>query len=396
MKITLVGMGMGIPASLTGEALAALRQAEIIIGADRLIANLPEGVQAQTIACPLPDSIADLVDSHPEWQTVCIVVSGDVGFYSAATKLTRRLSRHDPLLLPGISTPQAFAARLRRPWQNFHLVSAHGAPVEILAEVLNHPAVLFLTGGATTPATIATELARADLGEAILTVAENLGSPGEAIRTGTAAEMQTETFASLSTVLVENAKTFTRPPAPPGIEDDAFIRGDTPMTKREIRVQALSLLRPAPDATIYDIGAGTGSVAVEAALQARRGRVYAIEREPDACALIRKNRAAFGAYNMDLIPGSAPDAFAGLPAPDAAFIGGSGGAMREIVDALLSLNPRVRIVASAVTVETLSAAVEVIPNPEVCQIAASRATLRGGLHMFSAVNPVFLISGGGA
>lgn len=395
MKITLVGMGMGTPASLTGDALAALRKAEIIIGADRLIAALPDGVQARTIACPLPDAIADLIDSHSEWRDVCVVVSGDVGFYSAATKLTQRFSRHDPLLLPGISTPQAFAARLRRPWQDFRLVSAHGAQVDILAEALNHPAVLFLTGGAITPATIAAELTRADLGDAALTIAENLGSPDEAIRTGTAEAMQSEIFAPLSTVLVENAKTFTRPPAPPGIEDDAFIRGDTPMTKREIRVQALSLLRLEPDATVYDIGAGTGSVAVEAALQARRGRVYAIEREADACALIRQNRAAFGAYNMEVVSGSAPDALPNLPAPDAAFIGGSGGGMREIVDALLRRNPRVRIVASAITVETLAAAVAAIPNAEVCQIAASRTALCGGLHMFAAMNPVFLISGGG-
>ncbi len=401
MRITLVGVGMGNGNTMTREARAALSGADVIIGAERLLADLPGEFGGEKISLAIPEKIAAAVEAHPGWNHVCVALSGDVGFYSGAKKLLSLLEKHAPALVPGVSTPQYFAARLRRPWQDFRLASAHGVPCDVLAEALNHPAVLFLTGGETTPSVIASELCAAGLGEARMTVGENLSYPEERIVSGTARKVAETTFAPLSVALVENDRTFTRDVCSPGIEDEAFMRGDAPMTKREVRAVALSLLRLKTDSVLYDIGAGTGSVAVEMALQSRRGRVYAVECEPGAFELLQRNKTIFGVYNMIPVAGMAPDALAPLPAPDAAFVGGSKGKMRAILETVLRKNADARLVVSAIAIETLSAAMDAmrelgVRDVEVCQVAASRTAVRGGYHMLEARNPVFLISGGGA
>lgn len=401
MNITLIGAGMGSPRTLTREAEETLLAADAIIGAPRLLAALPDGILAEKFAEALPEKIASLVAARPRWRSAAVVLSGDPGFYSGAKKLLALLRDHDVAVLPGISAPQYFAARLRRPWQDFRLVSAHGVACDVLAEALNHPAVFFLTDGETTPRVIAQTLCDAGLCDARLSVGENLSASDERIATGTAEELRGADFAQPAVVLVENDRTFARAPGSAGIPDDEFIRGGVPMTKREVRAVALSLLALRPADICCDIGAGTGSVAVEMAFAARRGRVHAVDSSAAACDLLRRNREKFGAYNMIPMQGEAPEALAALPPSDAVFIGGSKGALPEIIRAVLGKNPRARLVVSAIALETLAAATETlrglfVPNLEVTQIAASRAAVRGGCHMLAAQNPVFLISGGGA
>lgn len=402
MNVVLVGIGMGTAATLTAEAREALVGADIVIGAERLLADLPEECAAGKIVQAIPEKTAAIIEAHPEWREVRVALSGDVGFYSGAKRLQELLGDRISRRIPGISAPQYFAAKLGRPWQEFRLVSAHGVRRDILAETLNHPAVLFLTGGDVTPSSIAATLVAAGLGEARLTIGENLSYPDERIVAASAGELNGgPAFAPLCVVLVENGKTFTRDIRSAGIPDDEFVRGETPMSKCEIRVQALSLLRPRPGDIVYDVGAGTGSVSVEAALLARRGRVYAIERDAQAFDLIKANRERFGVYNLDPVFGAAPEALAPLPPPDAVFIGGSGGRMRAIVKAVLGKNPRARLVISAIALENLFSAQAALtdlalPDIAVTQMAASRTVVRRGYHMLEARNPVFLISGGGA
>ena len=147
---------------------------------------------------------------------------------------------------------------------------------------------------------------------------------------------------------------------------------------------------------LWDIGAGTGSVSVELALAAPRGRVYAVECSPEACALIRANTEKFGVRNLTLVEGTAPAALETLPAPDAVFIGGTKGEMDAVVAAALAKNPAARLCISAIALETLSAAVAALTahgrEAEVCQIAVSRTKAAGSLHLLLANNPVFLIT----
>ena len=187
-------------------------------------------------------------------------------------------------------------------------------------------------------------------------------------------------------------------PRCPGLPDEAFIRGGVPMTKQEVRAAALAKLAAAPGDTLWDVGAGTGSVSVELALAAPRGRVFAVECEPEACELIRANREKFSAWNLHLTQGRAPQALEGLPAPDGVFIGGTKGELEAVVAAALAKNPDARICISAIALETLSAAVAALTGhgleAGVTQVAVSRTRAAGKLHLLMANNPTFLIVGG--
>jgi cobalt-precorrin-6B (C15)-methyltransferase len=187
-------------------------------------------------------------------------------------------------------------------------------------------------------------------------------------------------------------------PAVPGIPDHEFIRGDIPMTKQDVRILALVRARLGPAATVIDIGAGTGSISVEAALLAPGGRVYAIEKEAEGAALIRANAAKFGAANIEVVAGPAPEALAGLPAADAIFVGGSGGHLAAILAAAdRLLKPGGRLIVTAVTVETLQQALadlEARPgyHTETAGVQVTRLHKAGGKHLFQANNPVYIIA----
>ncbi len=400
MNIFLAGLGMGTPATMTREVDSALAQADSIIGAERLVSSLSERYSARIIAEALPEKVAQHIEHNPQWNTVCIALSGDTGFYSGAKKLTKLLAEHALTVLPGIATPVYFAARLQRPWQAWHLLSAHGTQCNVVGEVRTHAETFLLTGGEFSVSTILDDLCRAGLSSALVTVGENLSSPDEKIRTGTAGELHGQAFSTLAVMLIENASAHLLPPGPAGLPDELFVRGDVPMTKQEVRAVALALLRPACDCIAYDIGAGTGSVAVELARQIPKGTVYAIERYAEALALIEKNTHKFGLLNLQSIAGTAPEALASLPAPDVCFIGGSGGNMVAIIAAVLAKNPQVRFLISAIALETLNHAVSALESAgiapiDVRQISVARTVQRGTYHMLTGQNPVFLIAAGG-
>ena len=229
---------------------------------------------------------------------------------------------------------------------------------------------------------------------------ENLGTPEQKLTAGTVGQLAAGHFESLSVLLVEAAGEPLR--RTPGLPDEAFVRGKVPMTKQEVRAAVLAKLAVRPGELLWDVGAGTGSVSVELALAAPRGRVYAVECNAEACALIRQNKEKFAVRNLTLVEGKAPAALDHLPAPDAVFIGGTKGEMAAVVEAALARNPAVRLCISAIALETLSAAVAALTahglQAEVTQIAVSRSRAAGQLHLLMANNPVFLITGvpGGA
>lgn len=380
---------------MTGECADALKQAGCILGAKRLLENLPQGCSENRVAAVRPQELLNAILAQ---EGDCVAVySGDAGFYSGARGLLPLLAERDipARVLPGVSSVQLLSARLGLPWQDWELVSAHGMDCDVIAAVSKGKPAFFLTGGALGPGELCAQLTEAGLGALSVTVAENLASPEEKITFGTAEELAGREFPSLSVLLSEAAPLYA--PRCPGLPDEAFIRGQVPMTKQEVRAAALAKLAVRPADILWDVGAGTGSVSVELALAAPQGRVYAVECQEEACALIRDNRQKFSAWNLQLVEGRAPQALEGLPAPDGVFIGGTKGGMDEIVAAALEKNPNARICVSAIAVETLSAAVTALTGwgleVQVTQIAVSRTKPAGGLHLLMANNPTFLITG---
>ena len=390
--VTLIGMGASA-ATLTAEAREALGRAELVAGAQRLLDALPAGVTAERVPAVRP---ADVLAAVAGAQNAAVLYSGDTGFYSGAAGLLARLKEAGipARVLPGLSSVQMLAAALGRPWQDWKLVSAHGRPCDPVAAVCGGRPAFFLTGtGESGPAALCAQLAAAGLGTLPVTVGENLGLASRRIFAGTAAGAAGERFGPLAVLLAEPA--FRLPARTPGWPDETFVRAEgVPMTKRAVRAQVLAQLALCPGETVWDVGAGTGSVSLEMAYANGGAPVWAVERLPEACAVLEENRRRLGGWNVRPVSGEAPAALAGLPAPDAVFIGGTRGRLGPILDAALAANPAARICLTAIALETLAAALDACAarglEAEITQIAAAHAA--GRPHLLRAANPVFLIT----
>ena len=390
--VTLIGMGASAD-TLTAEAREALGRAELVAGAQRLLDALPAGVTAERVPAVRP---ADVLAAVAGAQNAAVLYSGDTGFYSGAAGLLARLKEAGvpARVLPGLSSVQMLAAALGRPWQDWKLVSAHGRPCDPVAAVCGGQPAFFLTGtGESSPAALCAQLAAAGLGALPVTVGENLGLVSRRIFAGTAAGAAGERFGPLAVLLAEPA--FRLPARTPGWPDETFVRAEgVPMTKRAVRAQVLAQLALCPGETVWDVGAGTGSVSLEMAYANGGAPVWAVERLPEACAVLEENRRRLGGWNVRPVSGEAPAALAGLPAPDAVFIGGTRGRLGPILDAALAANPAARICLTAIALETLAAALDACMarglEAEITQIAAAHAA--GRPHLLRAANPVFLIT----
>lgn len=406
-KVTIIGAGPGNPDLLSRAALDAIDIADVVIGAHRALAGID--VPPDVVRCELvktADIVAALTDAA-SWQRAVVVMTGDVGLFSGARRLVEALSgdaQVDVRVIPGISSASYLAARLARPWQDWRFASAHGVACDIVAEAERAGELFLVTSGGEDPSRLSGELVQAGFGDARVTVAERLSYPDERITCATASEIAGQTFDDLNVMLIEfagGAASSRWPYASSGIPDELFIRGDVPMTKQEVRAVALAKLRLAATDTVWDVGAGTGSVSIEAALVARAGSVWAVERNAAGVRLIRENADAFGCGNVHAVPGVAPEALAKLPVPDAVFVGGSAGELPSIVEVALEKNSQVRLCVPCVTVETLTEACALLSSSrfkgfEACQVSAARAEAVGSHHLMKAQNPVFLVSARGA
>ena len=406
-KVTIIGAGPGNPDLLSRAALDAIDIADVVIGAHRALAGID--VPPDVVRCELvktADIVAALTDAA-SWQRAVVVMTGDVGLFSGARRLVEALSggaQVDVRIIPGISSASYLAARLARPWQDWRFASAHGVACDIVAEAERAGELFLVTSGGEDPSRLSGELVQAGFGDARVTVAERLSYPDERITCATASEIAGQTFDDLNVMLIEfagGAASSRWPYASSGIPDELFIRGDVPMTKQEVRAVALAKLRLTATDTVWDVGAGTGSVSIEAALVARAGSVWAVERNAAGVRLIRENADAFGCGNVHAVPGVAPEALAILPVPDAVFVGGSAGELPSVVEVALEKNSQVRLCVPCVTVETLTEACALLSSSrfkgfEACQVSAARAEAVGSHHLMKAQNPVFLVSARGA
>ena len=354
--LSIVGIGEDGIEGLNASARGLIQSAAVVFGGARhlaLAASLIRGT-ARPWAVPFDGTVADVL-AH-RGRAVCVLASGDPFFHGVGSLLARHVSPEETLAVPAASAFGLAASRLLWPLPQTVLLSLCGRPLDLLRPHL-HPGarILALTSGPEAPAQLARLLCDSGFGRSRLTVLESLGGPHERIRAALADTFDLERIDSLNTVAIEVAAVPGARvlPRAAGLADDLF-EHDGQITKRESRALTLSALAPRRGELLWDVGAGSGSVAIEWMLADESLNAMAIEHHGERAARIARNAAACGVPHLGLIEGSAPAAFDGLPAPNAIFIGG-GATVPGLIDAArAALRPDGRLVVNAVTLETES------------------------------------------
>lgn len=394
--VYLVGAGPGKEENLTAEAKQILQQCDCIIGAARIL-DVVKGWNKPTFQSYLPGEIHRWMEEHQKYRTIAVVLSGDTGFYSGAKKLEAELNEYRVITVPGISSVVYLAARLHTSWEDACLVSAHGRKQNYIQSIASNRKTFLLLGGKGIGAEVCEKIKQYELEHVTCFIGRNLSYEEEEILERRGEQLVPEELEGLCTVLVRN-------PSPEAwvhrsIPDDVWIRGKVPMTKEEIRTVSLAKLHLTEQAVLYDIGAGTGSVAIEAACQSESIRVYAVEKNPDGIALIEANKRKFKTDWVEIVHGTAPDVLEALEPPTHVFIGGSSGNLKEILSSVKEKNPKVRVVINAISLETVKEVMEAVEEgllrePEIVQMSVAKSRVLGKYHMMTGQNPVYIVSEG--
>lgn len=397
--IYLIGIGMGKSNSLTEEAKEIIESCGCVIGAKRMT-EAAGHLGKPVYTAHKPEEILNIITEHREYLKTAVLLSGDPGFYSGAKKLTVLLKEKTEGLrintIPGISSVVCLAARLSVPWDDAVLVSVHGRNQNYIHAIAHNEKTFLLLGGGKSGREFCEKLTYYGLTDVEVSIGKNLSYEEEEIIQKTGRELKPEDFSGLDVAYIHNQS-----PCPlvfRSIKDEEFVRGNVPMTKEEIRTLGLAKLQLEKDSLLYDIGAGTGSVAVQAACQSGDIRVYAVEKNPKGAALIRENQKKFRCDFIEVVEGTAPEALRELPAPTHVFIGGSSGNLEEILRAVGKKNNRARIVLTAISLETVEEIMKAVRDgllrePEIMQITSARAKEAGSYHMMCGMNPVYIIAG---
>lgn len=401
-EISLIGTGMGNTGTLSIAGKEALESAGLVIGSGRLLETAKAVINAQDkemFNAYDADIIYNYIKENPQYKNIAIMLSGDTGFYSGAGRLYEKLQElagYNIDIIPGISSVAYFAARLKINWQDIKLLSLHGRTQNVIAAIKSNEKTFILLGMKDSVAGLADICIKYGLKELVFHIGCNFGYSGEEIISGSPEDFTgfiNKGF--LYCAIIENPfaeeNIVTH-----GIPDSQFIRGNVPMTKEEIREISVSKLHLARDSVVYDIGAGTGSVAVECARMAYNGKVYAVEKNEEAIKLIEWNKILHGTDNLEIIKGEAPGILGGLEVPTHVFIGGSSGRLNQIIDIIFSKNGNARIVINAVTLETITEVQSIIKEKRLCGtditcITVSKAKEAGNYHMMAGLNPVWII-----
>lgn len=413
--ISIIGIGMGTVDTLTMEAKRRMEGADAVIGASRMLRVLEsfdginkfqrtesEGRGKCFFEEYRAEEMIKIIKEHPEHRKWVISMSGDLGFYSGAKKMMDLMKREGMQVscVPGIASIVYLAAQVGISWEDAALRSIHGRDQNIVYTIDHHEKT-FLLLGKESGTTLCEKLRTYRLDDVICYVGNRLSYPDQSILVKKGCELRPEDVCELSTVLIVNPKAKEKVGS--HYPDDAFERmlgpGGVPMTKDEVRAVSVAKLGLTQNAVVYDIGAGTGSVSIEAALCGERIRVYAVERREDACELIEKNKVKFRADQIRVIRGTAPEVLSDLPVPTHVFIGGSAGNLKSILACVKEKNPDVRIVMNAISMETLSEVTEcikegILRDPEIIQMSIARSRKLGNYHMMTGQNPIYVIAEG--
>ena len=350
--LSVVGIGEDGLDGLSPAAQAIIKQAEILVGGKRHLAMLPEDGR-EHLAWPSPfDSQFEQLEAY-RGQAVCVLASGDPNCYGVGTALAAQFGADALRVLPAPSAFSLACAQLGWSLAEVETLTLHGRPLALLHAYLAPGArLLILSEGSATPALIASLLCARGYGSSHMTVLEHMGGVKQRIESRTAETWPDSDGADLNSVAIEcvASAAATLLPRTPGLIDAAY-ENDGQLTKREVRCMTLAALSPVVNQLLWDVGAGCGSVGIEWMRAARQTRAIAIENRTGRCRLIAANAAALGTPSLQIVHGDAPQALAGLPAPDAVFIGGGVSGAGVFDTCWAALKNGGRLVANVVSVE---------------------------------------------
>jgi len=404
-KIYIIGIGDDGFEGLTEGARSLISRADLLVGPRSTLAVVPSSSAERLEVDSDLDAIVDRIASGPA-RRIVILMMGDPLFYGTARFLCDRLGKDRFEVIPHVSSMQLAFARVKESWDEAYLANVTTQGIErVVEQVRTAEKVGLFTSESITPAVIVRELLDRRIDYFTAYVCENLGGPDERVTSGELAELLDHEFSPLNVMIL--LRKPDRPDQPRerqggrlfGNPDEAFLQSKPKrglLTPAEVRCLALAELDLAEARIIWDVGAGSGSVAIEAARIASGGSVYAIEMDVEDFQLISANAERFGVRNLKPILGKAPEAWADLPDPDAVFVGGTGRQVSQIVDLAFSrLRPGGRLVASVSSVENVAAVREVLrdktDDDKVWLMNISRGVYQLERVRFEAINPTFLI-----
>lgn len=407
MKIILAGIGMGHTDCLTIEAEREIKEADILFGAERMLEAAASKAEKHPFyqAKQIIPYLQDMQKNQEIYENKKIVVlfSGDSGFYSGCQsfyaalekEITEGRIRASLRILPGISSVAYLASCIGESYQDAAVYSIHGKSLSNLARrIKNREKTFLITTGVRDINRLGELLTDAGMTQCEIMTGYCLSYEEQRIERHTPLECMELREEGLYTCFVKNPYAMRRK-LTHGMADEMFIRDRVPMTKEEIREVSICKLRLEDGAIVYDIGSGTGSVAVEMASISNDIQVYAIERDQEAISLIKRNKEQFALENVTVVEATAPEGLKGLPAATHTFIGGSGGRLKEILEVLHQINPKMRVVLTAVSMETICEMKEILSEDdkieaEVVQMQVSRAKRAGCHHLMQSENPVWI------
>jgi precorrin-6Y C5,15-methyltransferase (decarboxylating) len=397
--MTVVGIGDDGCASLTSRAVNAVMNAGVLVGGERHLACFPdfhgEKIVVKNGLLAILDRLADLTEE----QTVCVLASGDPLFFGIGSLVIDRLGAEQVEILPQPSSMQWAFARAGLRWDDAKWMSLHGRSADgFLTRLKRQAKVAIFTDQKNSPSELARRMVEAGETGWKAWVCENLAGPGERVRCFEITDLAyAQDIGPLNVLLLVRSDPSWRPPATvPFLHDDVFAKRMPKkglITKREVRLMSLAAMQIRPDSVVWDIGAGSGSVSIEAAMLASDGRVYAVEVDPEGIEICRENLRFHAVDNVRVIAGRAPEALEGLEAPDAVFIGGSKGQMEQIVEVVMDrLQPGGRLVVNAITLENVSETYQALRRrgvvPDVTLLQVSRAAPLAQYLRYESLNPI--------
>lgn len=400
--VTVIGVGDDGCAGLSSRAASAVARAEVLAGGERQLAFFPQfSGECLVLKGGLDGTLARIAELADE-RSVCVLASGDPLFFGIGARIAAAVGAEHVQFLPAPSSVQWAFARTGMCWDDAELVSVHGRALSgFVTRVRCARKVAVLTDGENNPARLAAHLQEYGDGAWDAWVCERLAGPGERVRRFSLTELaQLSDLDPLNVLLLCRPAGWRAPPSLPCLHEDEFAKRMPKqglITKREVRLLSLAALELRRDSIVWDVGAGSGSVAIEAGLMAPAGKIFAVELDAESCRHCEANARTHGADNVRVICGRAPDALSGLEAPDAVFIGGSKGSMAAIIDAALAaLKPAGRLVVNAVTLENVAEAYAALRahalTPEVTLLQASRGVPLAHYLRYEALNPIHVFA----